>query len=113
MANFISGFPAIRGGSADSDFKTRTAVTNYGWMSVFYIPYKALGIDGNKPYELKFNLTRENKSNRENSTFNSYKGKFVDIANWGIMSSSVNSVTMTRSRNLEDIKFTVICYRTI
>ncbi len=103
----IPGDPWRFRGAWNSDFKSRTAVTAKGWVSVFYIPYKVLGIDGNKPYELKFNLARENKSNRENSTFNSYKGKFVDIANWGTLSSTVNNIVMTRSRNTEDVKFAV------
>ena len=103
----VPGDPWRFRGDWNSNFKTRAAVTNYGWMSVFYIPYTAIGIDGNKPYELRFNLTRENKSNRENSTFNSYKGKFLDIANWGTISSSVNSVVLTRKRNMENVKFAV------
>ena len=103
----VPGDPWRFRGDWNSEFKTRTAITADGWMSVFYIPYKALGIDGNKPYTLKFNLARENKANRENSTFHSYKGKFTDIASWGTLSGSVNSLVMTRNRNIEDVKFTV------
>ncbi|MBE6403789.1 MAG: hypothetical protein E7039_08730 [Lentisphaerae bacterium] len=103
----VPGDPWRFRGDWNSNFKTRTAMTPYGWMSVFYIPYKALGIDGNKPYELKFNLARENKSTRENSTFHAYKGKFHDIACWGSLKSSVNSIVMARKRSVEDVKFAV------
>ncbi len=97
-----NAFPEWQG-----EWQVKTDKSKDSWSSKVFIPWKTLGVNFTDGFELKINPAREQKSQRENSTFNCYSGGFREVNKFATLRRTGNQVEIERYRNVEKISYTV------
>ncbi len=107
MFQRVPGDPWRSDAKWNGKWKRSAQITDDGFVTRFYIPWKTLNIDPSQNFELKFNAAADYPSNGEYPTWSCYRGNRHDLGKYGTISVANGKMTVTRKRITDNLTYAI------
>ena len=103
----VPGDPWKSDKSWNGNWKHAAKITEDGFETRFYIPWKTLGLDVKKGFSLRFNAAGDYTAANDYPGWNNYTGTRLDIGQYGSLQLNNNKLTLKRHRNTRKMSFAI------